>query len=78
MVEHVGREAHGRVGDPVQRLRALPHLGRVGHGLVDGRQLVGRAQDDPGSQHVHEPILPQPGSGAKPIEYRCRLPKILS
>ena len=52
MVEHPGRESGGRVGEPVQRLRAQPHLERVADALrveevqlVEGALLLGRQTD---------------------------------
>ena len=41
VVEHPGRESGGRIGQPVQRLRAEPHLERVADALgVEEAQLV--------------------------------------
>ena len=49
VVEHPGGEGDGRIGEPVQRLRAIPHLERVADALreeeaqpVVGALLVGR------------------------------------
>src|SRR6266705_1439868 len=44
VVEHPGGEGDGRIGEPVQRLRALIHLGRVSDALrIEELQLFPRA-----------------------------------
>src|SRR5205823_1344012 len=44
VVEHPGGEGDGRIGEPVQRLRAQPHLGRVSDALrIEELQLLPRA-----------------------------------
>src|SRR5467141_3467329 len=44
VVEHPGGERDGRIGEPVQRLRAQRHLGRVSDALrIEELQLLPRA-----------------------------------